>query len=318
MAGIVNISPRVLPTAVGPDRMGLVINATDLLLEEERRKQAMSARAKELEGAQAHDIAMAELTGGQALEQIVARGTEERAGQRLGAELETGVILPARTRMEEQLIGRRGVEERTTDQFGFELRSPLEERRLGIQEDELGIRREGLGLQREELRSRERMHGEEMTARALENLRSARADQMRLGFPLEGLARDYLELSAEDENLTNEDRIRRSMEIAAGRSDFLGRPAGVGTNTTTRTPPPGGRGGFQLGERGDTVGWTSRDGQLSFGMGEVDRIRAQPMESHVETLLGIPDDETRQEYLELLDPTVAAQALQLARERGGR
>jgi len=291
---------------------GGVIRAAEFLYGHQQRKQAAETRAAELESGRQHDLALVEARGGVEGELIGMRGEEQRATQREGVELETDLVLPARQRMEESLIGSRGVQARETDAAAFELRAPLEEARLGLQERGQDITREGqwqrhnLGIM-EEIGRNDRFR--EPTGEA---------------FPLQSFGRDIADDFLYDPETGDLDpsRIPALMDVMAGQrggASGLGLTAGAAAGGRTTTPPAAGAGtrpGLQQNEAGVPTGYISPQGDFQLDSAQVAGIRGQSIESHIETLLSIPDGETRMEYLEILEPMVAETVLGLFQQRG--
>ena len=160
-------------------------------------------------------------------------------------------------------------------------------------------------------------------------------------FPLQGFGRDIASefLSDPETGELDASRIPALTRIMAGDTSGLGQRAGEATGSRTSTPPREGifprmrnlffgpgdqgggaqqpQGGLQRNESGAVTGWVSPGGDFSLDSATVAGVRQAPLESHVETLLAIPDDETRQEYLEILEPELAQQVIQLYQQRGG-
>lgn len=326
MPPIVNITPRTLPGAGSPDRLGLVTQAADLLLRNQEADEAAELRARELEEERSFRATQAELDRAHELAGITLRGMEQRRGQRLGGEIDERLI-GRRGEVEGGLIGLRGEQARRTDEAGYELRAPDREREFGQRDRALDIQ-EGTAAAR----------AEEGRLRGLTGLNESifrMNRQLGLGgtsgtsgpsFPLQSFSRDLMEeLALQNEEGLTPEQTRGLMDIAAGNPAGIeaafGRTAGEASGRETRTPPrearggpaPGvteGPGGINMDVPGgrDTVSQYDRAPALSSQ--EIEELNTLPVESHVETLRALPyDDPMFEAYLRALSPQVQAQVL---------
>lgn len=114
MPPIVNITPRTLPGAGSPDRLGLAIQASDLLLRDDMMEEEAAAAAEKARLDRELQRELLATRGGQELEQIGARGEQAEGLARTEADLFRDVRNPAMMARELAGIGARGREARTT------------------------------------------------------------------------------------------------------------------------------------------------------------------------------------------------------------
>jgi hypothetical protein len=213
---VVNIRPRVLPQSVAPDSAAGVIQATDILRQEDIRRQQAELRREEIESTQGLQRELAGLRGEQALEQIGARGEvqAELAGEQ-----------------REFVAGESELERAQRAQlFGEEidLKRDIETRRGGEFEREIEFRNlESLRRQNVDL------------ARLNANMEVARLNRAGRGTGLP------FSLSVTGRDLRDPETLRRLNELGGPFFDVTdpsATTAGEAAGGTVTTPPPQPRG----------------------------------------------------------------------------
>lgn len=336
---IVNITPRTLPNTGDPDRLGLVVQATDLLGRHQEQERARRDRAAELQadrewrGTQAAADRAHELIG------ITLRGLEARRGQRLGGEIESGHI-QERGDVQGELIDRRGDVQGELEQGRWDREAPQREidnelrgRQVGAQERgaEARYRDSTVRLNRS-IFDMNRQLGFGVQPRASGG-----------SYPLMGLARDVLGSQLElggVEDMTPE-RLRAGVALAAGDTtaipSLLG-PAGEASRSPSPAPPAEAReraGAAEAAQGGDVLPgpdsmyldmeaepWRQNAAPPAFqGLTDeqVAELQGLDLNSHLTMLQMIPQDSPDWEaYLNLLPDSMQAQVLEALESPGMR